>query len=506
MLGQGSGGTDTEPKVSARAPAPHLRGKGPKVPGATSNAGLPQFHTPLFEAVGATGPGGRHARGGPNTRRVALHQAQRLVFDASHQTITSQIGSQIIGGSDPSPRDPPAPQDEGYLPTERKPLPVICVRPGYMRNPGQLAKAVLLLANGTEDLSGILGAYLSLIRLTYPQFDDRYPKIMADRGFELTYIPLTGGDRDLLRIFFTIDEGAGKVLRKFTGLDREVGAEVDPNAVLLTENMANLAADSVNPDHLDMSSLHVMWAIFNLITVKLVTNNNREQWLLARMRAMTPTAGHYGTPGGMKVAMFPDVDKMASLYTFCASHYQMRREGLTMLRNVSKSPTAWGPLSSACLSLMKGAEMNQVVLIIQYICMRHSFILGWPRISHEVNNFIEALRVLKTVAPASEDFLYAKLLYPTRDLAILKRDNFRVLVGMARSLAMEEMPSMNNYASAVTESPEVKALIEEGIGIIKDTELYLDNGFAPEDQYLFDRLEANEDLAMNPNALDDVGI
>lgn len=502
MSGQGTTAADTEPKAPARAPAPHLRG-GARAPGAVADTGLPQFKTPHFEAVGASGPGGRHARAAPNTRRVALHQANRLVFDSGHQTVTSQIGSQIIGGSDPAPRTPPDPQDEHYLPTERKPLPVLCVRPGFLANPCQLAKAILLLANGTSDLTGVLGAYLSLVRLTYPQFDDRYPKIMADRGFELVYILITGEEGDLFRVFCSIDEGASKVLRKFNGRAMEEGAEASPEVILLTEDMANLAADSVNPNLLDMSSLQVMWAIFNLVTVKLLTSNNREPWLLARMRAMTPTAGHYGTPGGMKVAMFPDVDKLASLYVFCASHYQMRREGLSMLRKLAKSPTAWGPLSSACLSLMKGAEMNQVVLIIQYICMRHSFILGWPRISHEVNNFIEALRVLKGVAPSPEDFLYAKLLYPTQDLAILKRDNFRVLVGMARALAMEEMPSMSNYASAVNEAPEIKGLIEEGISIIKDTELYLDNGFAPEDQYLFDRLEANEDLAIHATNLDE---
>jgi hypothetical protein len=138
---------------------------------------------------------------------------------------------------------------------------------------------------------------------------------------------------------------------------------------------------------------------------------------------------------------------LATLSTFTNANQPLRIRLFDVCLRASLSQVSiTTQILSTVVRLLRGVEMNHILLIDYYLFTKYPEILRIRSVRDNMSKYIQGLNYLSSVS--EDERLYVKIMKPRADTAVLNRNNFIMLSAAAYSAAKFEIPSMKNYRGA----------------------------------------------------------
>uniref|UniRef100_A0AAT9JN77 Nucleocapsid protein n=1 Tax=Cryptotermes secundus lispivirus 1 TaxID=3133545 RepID=A0AAT9JN77_9MONO len=181
-----------------------------------------------------------------------------------------------------------------------------------------------------------------------------------------------------------------------------------------------------------------------LLIGKSVTTAGYEGWVNNRLRTFRGVLGIQEDEFIWVLRTSPPQRVLASLSTFLSANQPLRtRLFHVCLRAAASKINLTTQIFSTVLRLLRGVEMNHLLLIDYYVITKYPEILRIRVVRDNMARFNLAIGFLSTIPEAER--MYVKILRPRVDTAVLNRNNFSMLANAAFSAAKYENPSMKNY-------------------------------------------------------------
>lgn len=181
-----------------------------------------------------------------------------------------------------------------------------------------------------------------------------------------------------------------------------------------------------------------------LLIGKTVTTAGYDGWVNNRLRTFRGVLGEMEDEFIWVVKTTPIQRVLATLSTFMSANQPLRTRLFHVCLRASTSPTnIIAQVFGTVLRLLRGVEMNHIMLIDYYLFTKYPEILRIRAVRENMARFNQALAYL--TSQPEEDRMYIKLIKPKADTAILNRNNFIMLSAAAYAAAKFENPSMKNY-------------------------------------------------------------
>lgn len=181
-----------------------------------------------------------------------------------------------------------------------------------------------------------------------------------------------------------------------------------------------------------------------LLIGKSVTTQGYVGWVNNRLRTFRGILGIPEDQFIWTIGVVPLQPVLASLSTFLSANQPLRTRLYHVCVRASESQISMvTQIFITVLKLLRGVEMNHILLIDYYLFNKYPEILRVRAIRDNMAKYNQALEYLAGIADYER--LYVKLIKKKTETDILNRNNFIMLSAAAFAAARYEIPSMKNY-------------------------------------------------------------
>jgi hypothetical protein len=175
---------------------------------------------------------------------------------------------------------------------------------------------------------------------------------------------------------------------------------------------------------------------------KTVTTAGYQGWVNNRLRTFRGVLGIIEGTFIWTDGTSPAKAVLATLSTFMSANQPLRvRLFDVCLRASLSQKSVTTQILSTVVRLLRGVEMNQILVIDYYFFNKYPEILRIRSVRDNMVKYIQALSYLSSIP--EDERLYVKIMKPRVDTAVLNRNNI-MLSAAAYSAAKFEIPSMKN--------------------------------------------------------------
>nr|QBP37025.1 putative coat protein [Lampyris noctiluca rhabdo-like virus 1] len=203
-----------------------------------------------------------------------------------------------------------------------------------------------------------------------------------------------------------------------------------------------------------LSQTHLMFIMsctIILAMTKFLDDNNFESWMTRRILTFSGTTGDSWTPDNTSLDMYPELTQLKTLYTFLSSEHTLRKALYIEVTSIGHQKINFISAAFAEIHhLMRGHEMQHLILIDKYIMEEHPEFLHTVLLRGLKNRFASAIALLRSV-PDNEK-LYFKLYHDKDASSLLGRRIFEVAATVATTIAQYRNSTFINFFVNRTES------------------------------------------------------